>query len=105
MEKKYSSKIIKALALVDDTKILLSVWDTDEYVEDNLNRIKEANLLDKRSRSQIEMMLPRLGERYLFDSDVAGALSHLVNQQFYPGYQNIHNLYACVQPPIVRSVL
>lgn len=104
-QKKYSPKIIEASALLDDTEILLSLWNNDKSVEDNQNHIKDANLLYKPSLSRIEVTLPIHRERYISDPDIAGTLSHLVSQQFYPSCENIHNLYACVQTPRVRNDL
>lgn len=43
--KKYSNRIIKAGALLPDTKLLLETWDTDTEVENNLERIREEIIL------------------------------------------------------------
>lgn len=56
-KKRYSSKIIKAGALLPDTKLLLEIWDTDTDVKSNLERVREENLLGKASRSRVEDVL------------------------------------------------
>ena len=45
--KRYSSKIIKAGALLPDTKLLLESWDSDADIANNLERVREENLLGK----------------------------------------------------------
>jgi hypothetical protein len=50
----YSSKIIKAGALIGDTKTLLSHWDVDAPVDDNLSRVRRHNIFGKASRSRVE---------------------------------------------------
>ena len=50
----YSSRIIKAGALLSDTKTLLSHWDTASPVSDNLARIRLENVFGKASRSRVE---------------------------------------------------
>jgi hypothetical protein len=46
--KRYSSKIIKAGALLPDTKLLLETWDTDTDVENNLERVRDVADCSKR---------------------------------------------------------
>src|SRR5947209_2596103 len=43
----YTSRIIKASALLDDTKTLLSHWDVDLPVSQNLDRIRRENIFAK----------------------------------------------------------
>lgn len=71
---KYSSKIIKAGALLADTKILLSHWDLAISVEQNLDRFRRDNLFGKASRSRIEDILVIFKQRYLRDPEVLRAL-------------------------------
>ena len=40
----YSSKIIKAGALIGDTKRLLSRWDADASVDENIHRMQRDNV-------------------------------------------------------------
>nr|MCU0977713.1 DUF1819 family protein [Pirellulaceae bacterium] len=50
----YSSKIIKAGALLADTKTLLAHWDDSLPVADNLAAVRRDNLFGKASRSRVE---------------------------------------------------
>ena len=77
--KRYSSKFIKAGALLPDTKLLLETWDTQTDVENNVQRVREENLLGKSSRSRVEDVLRVLRQRYLQDPELLGALVALVN--------------------------
>ena len=52
-----ASKIIKAGALIGDTKTLLSQWDVAASVEENLNRVQRDNVFGKASRSRVEDIL------------------------------------------------
>ena len=75
---RYTSKIIKATALLDDTKTLLEFWDEGASVGENFSRIRERNIFGKSSRSRIEDELKIFHQRYFFDLDVASALACLV---------------------------
>jgi len=81
-DKLYSSKIIKAGALLTDTKILLSNWDEIQSVSENLQRFKQENIFGKASRSRVEDILPIFRQRYLVSEDVIGALSILARSNF-----------------------
>jgi len=83
----YSSKIIKAGALLPDTKALFSAWDPKLSVSDNIHRIHDHNLLGKTSRSRAEDILAAFRQRYLTEETVARALAALVKRQ--------SNLSAC----------
>jgi hypothetical protein len=50
----YSSRIIKAGALLTDTKSLLLAWDLNATVPQNLDRIRRENPFGKASRSRVE---------------------------------------------------
>lgn len=76
--KRYSSKIIKAGALLPDTKLLLETWDTDTDIDNNLERVREENLLGKSSRSRVEDVLRVFRQRYLEDPEMLNALVALV---------------------------
>lgn len=78
----YTSKIIKASALLDDTKTLLSHWDVDATVPDNLDRIRRENIFAKASRSRVEDILAVFRQRYLVEPDVINALVVLVKNRF-----------------------
>jgi len=77
----YSSKIIKAGALLPDTKALLSAWDPALSVSENLQRVRQQNLLGKKSRSRAEDILAIFRQRYLTEEAVALALASIVKNQ------------------------
>jgi hypothetical protein len=78
---KYSSKIIKAGALLPDTKVLLSVWDPEQSVSENLQRVRRQNLLGKASRSRSEDILAIFRQRYLAEDTIARTLANMVRRQ------------------------
>jgi Arc/MetJ-type ribon-helix-helix transcriptional regulator len=49
----YTSKIIKAGALLADTKTLLSHWDMRASIRENLDRMRRENIFGKASRSRM----------------------------------------------------
>jgi len=75
VEASYTSKIIKAGALVQDTQLFLTHWDISVSVQENLELIQQSNLLGKASRSRVADMLVIFRDRYLRDSHVVAALS------------------------------
>src|SRR5229473_1541202 len=77
----YSSKIIKAGALIGDTKTLLSHWDVDASVEENIKRVQRDNVFGKASRSRVEDILAIFRQRYLTEKSVTKALVTLVRQK------------------------
>jgi hypothetical protein len=78
---RYSSKIIKAGALLSDTKTLLSHWDTSCTVQSNLGRIRQENIFGKASRSRVEDILAVFRQRYLAEDQVTKALVVLVRDR------------------------
>ena len=56
----YTSRIIKASALIADTRLLLAEWDTARPVAENLDRLRRQNVFGKASRSRIEDILADL---------------------------------------------
>jgi hypothetical protein len=82
LNRKYASKIIKAGALLPDTKIMLAEWDPSSSVTENLQRFRTENVFGKASRSRVEDILPVFRQRYLTDADTIKALVALVNSRF-----------------------
>lgn len=78
----YSSKIIKAGALIGDTKTLLSHWDSTAPVAENIDRIQRDNVFGKASRSRVEDILAIFRQRYLGEESVTNALVTLVRGKF-----------------------
>lgn len=74
----YTSKIIKASALLPDTKLLLAHWDEKSSVRINLDYARRANVFGKSSRSRLEDILAIFRQRYLADADLFSALTLLV---------------------------
>lgn len=70
----YTSKIIKAGALLSDTKTLLSHWDAALSDADNLEQIQRVNALGKASRSRVSDILVIMRQRYLAEKRVGKAL-------------------------------
>jgi len=78
----YRSKIIKAGALLADTKTLLAHWDTASSVSKNLDQFRRENIFGKASRSRVEDILAIFRQRYLVSPPVTRALATLVKGQF-----------------------
>lgn len=70
----YTSRIIKASALIADTKVLLSEWDLEQSVADNLDRAQRENIFGKASRKRVEDVLGIFRQRYFDDVDVGATL-------------------------------
>jgi hypothetical protein len=78
----YSSKIIKAGALIGDTKVLLSHWDVTVPVAENIKRAQRENIFGKASRSRVDDILRIFRQRYLTEESVTAALVTLVQGKF-----------------------
>jgi len=70
----YTSRIIKASALIADTKVLLAAWDVEQPVAENLDRARRENIFGKASRKRVEDILLIFRQRYFDDPDVGMAL-------------------------------
>jgi hypothetical protein len=62
---RYTSRIIKAGALIGDTKTLFSYWDADASVRENIQRVQRDNVFGKASRPRVEDILAIFRKRYL----------------------------------------
>jgi len=78
----YSSKIIKAGALIPDTKTLFANWNSELSIAENLNRFRSENIFGKASRSRIEDILTIFRQRFFPDPSVGKSLSILVRKNF-----------------------
>jgi hypothetical protein len=78
----YSSKIIKAGALLGDTKTLLAQWNTAVPPQVNLDRLRRENVLGKVSRSRVEDVLAIFRQRFLSEASVTKALFVLAQKRF-----------------------
>lgn len=79
---RHSSKIIKAGALIGDTKTLLSHWDVTASVAENVKRVQRDNVFGKASRSRVEDIVAIFRQRYLTEESVTRALVALVRGKF-----------------------
>src|ERR1051326_7682054 len=78
----YTSKIIKAGALLADTKTMLANWDETCSVNKNLDRFRRENIFGKASRSRIEDILRIFRQPYLLTEPVTRSLVTLVQGSF-----------------------
>lgn len=74
----YTSRLIKATALIPDTKALLAAWDLNQDVRTNFDSARRLNIFGKASRSRIEDILKIFRQRYFDDPEVGQALVTLV---------------------------
>jgi hypothetical protein len=92
----YTSKIIKAGALLADTKTLLTHWNEALSEEQNIDRFRRENLFGKASRSRIEDILLIFRQRYLRERDVLPALARLWQGLGSVGNRRSHSVFPCV---------
>ena len=74
----YTSRIIKASALIPDTKVLLAEWNLGRSVAENLDRARRENVFGKASRRRVSDILSIFRQRYFDDTDIGTALVTLV---------------------------
>jgi hypothetical protein len=70
----YSSKIIKAGALLAETKTLLCHWNATFSTEENLRTLLRENVWGKSSRSRVQDVCAIFRQRYLTDEQVTRSL-------------------------------
>lgn len=80
VEPVYTSRIIKASALLADTKVLLSAWDLNLPVSDNLERARQQNIFGKTSRQRVIDILKIFRQRYFDEPDIGATLVTLVQE-------------------------
>lgn len=73
----YTSRIIKATALLADTRLLLNDWHLDDSVADNLARIERDNIFGKSSRRRVDDIMRIFRQRYFDDPDIGITLVKL----------------------------
>jgi hypothetical protein len=102
----YTSKIIKAGALLADTKTLLAHWDVATSAKENIERLRRENVFGKASRSRVEDILAIFRQRYLAEPTVTGALVTLVHNRF-PTESTDRVLYfhAAKADPLLHDVI
>lgn len=103
---RYSSKIIKAGALLADTKTLLAHWDDSLPVADNLAAVRRDNLFGKASRSRVEDILAIFRQRYLIDAAVTKALVALTRNRFpAASLDRLLYFHSAVADPLLRDAV
>jgi len=78
----YSSRILKAGALLDETKTLLSIWNESASIKANIVRFQHENILGKASRSRANDILTAFRQRYLVDERVMQSLILLIKGRY-----------------------
>lgn len=77
-----TSNIMKVGAHLDDTKVLVELWEEDRDAEENVNRIVDENLLGLPSQSRAnDVMVRALRPRFIApDAEIVGALAALAKR-------------------------
>lgn len=102
----YCSKIIKAGALLADTRTLLANWDETLSVSENLGQFRRDNIFGKASRSRVEDILAIFRQRYLTAEPVTKALATLVKGPFpAEGLNRILYFHAAQADPLLHDVV
>lgn len=102
----YSARVIKAGALLPDTKILLAHWDEKCSVDANLARLLRENPFGKTSRSRLEDILAIFRQRYLISSDALSGLVHLARTlSSGKALDRILYFHAVQSDPLLRHVV
>ena len=102
----YTSKIIKAGALLADTKTMLAHWDESTSVSENLHRFRQENIFGKASRSRIEDILKIFRQRYLISESVTRSLVCLVHENFPPeALDRILYFFAVQADPLLHDIV
>lgn len=102
----YTSKIIKAGALLADTKTMLAHWDESASASENLRRFRQENIFGKASRSRVEDILVIFRQRYLFSEAVTRSLVRLVQGNFPPeALDRILYFFAAEADPLLHDIV
>jgi len=76
----YTSRIIKASALISDTRLLLAEWDLSRPAAENIADAHRRNILGKSSRKRAKDVLQIFRQRYFDDPDVGATLVTLTQR-------------------------
>jgi len=111
----YTSRLIKATALIPDTKALLASWDLSLDWRANFDVARRMNIFGKASRARIEDILKIFRQRYFDDPEAGQALVTLVQGDvpaqwvdpllYYYTVQNDSTLRAIVLEVVARRRL
>lgn len=101
---RFSTRIIKAGALLEDVKVLLLKWDERRSVDQNLLAARTANILGKASRSRVEDILQAIRARYFRSNGTAAHLHRLVKGGGRPeAVDRILYYHAALADPLLNS--
>lgn len=110
-----TSRLIKASALIADTKTMLAHWDLSESVSANLYRARSENIFGKTTRARAEDVLRIFRQRYFSDPEIGHSLVTLIQGGapsmwidpllYYYSIQNDATLRAIVLETIYRRQL
>lgn len=77
---RYTSRIIKASALIADTKTLLAAWNPSQSARGNLDRLRRENVFGKTSRTRSADVLRIFRQRYFDRPEIGETLVSLTQQ-------------------------
>lgn len=101
---KYTAKIIRVPALLNDTKVFLTHWDPQLTIDQNFKRAARENILGKRTRSYTNQILRALRERFIFGDERDIALRKLVNSYLSPNIVDmILYYYTALADPLLYN--
>jgi len=78
--KAYTAKIIRAPALLHDTRVFLSHWDEGLSVDENIQKAISDNIFARPARFYVKQFLTAFRERYIFGDEWDAALRKLVRK-------------------------
>ena len=103
---KYSSKIIKAGALLPDTRTMLAQWNEACSVTENIERLRRENVFGKASRSRVEDILAIFRQRYFRQADTSKALITLAHSSMsVVSLNQVLYFYATQADPLLHDVV
>lgn len=85
-ERPYTSKLIKATALLADTRLLLNAWDPDQDAAANMARLQAENIFGKASTRRINDVSRIFRQRYFDDPEVGRGLVTLAHSPAAAGW-------------------
>jgi len=102
----YTSRLIKATALIADTKALMGSWNLSLEVNTNLNNARQNNIFGKASRSRVEDILRIFKQRYFEDPQVGKALVLLIQAGVSPKWiETLFYYYSAQNDVTLRDIV
>lgn len=101
----YTSRLIKATALLADTRLLLSAWHPAHSTADNLARLRRENVFGKASARRVENVTRIFRQRYFDDPQVGLALVELARRPAASGWLSpLLYFFAAQNDPTLRDL-